>query len=110
MSYDDHRKSISDAGESLRKVQEEISNLSFDDSTRRDRVTALLNNVSERLVAVHDELVSADEKDQDVRSSDEAIASREVRESDSEKAHNRPIAEDNKDRSVKDAPRPGSKR
>jgi len=104
MSFDNSRKRISEAADSLRKAQEEISNLAFDDSTRRDRVTGLLNNVSEGLVAVHDAIVTDEDKDQDVRASDEA---REVQESDSERAHNRPIAED---RPVKDAPRPGNKR
>jgi hypothetical protein len=107
MSFDDNRKSITEAAAALRQVQEEISNLAFDDSTRRDRVTGLLNNVNDGLVAVHDRLVEDEDKDRDAEASGEA---REVRESDSEQAHNRPIAESRKEDRKVDAPRPGNKR
>lgn len=99
--FEKNRETVRAAGEAVRKTQQEVATLQFDDESRRSRIVALLNNVSERLTEVSDSLV----KDED-RANYEGEPAQEVRED------NRAVAKEDAKASKdsRDVPRPGNRR
>lgn len=65
--FESKRKTVADAGENLRKAQEEISNL-IPLEGDRSRVVVLLNRVQDGLIAADECFVNEDEKDESTES------------------------------------------
>lgn len=65
--FETNRKTVADAGENLRKAQEEISNL-IPLEGDRSRVVTLLNRVQDGLADVSETFGKEDEKDENTES------------------------------------------